>query len=117
LVPVLLDAARGLGNAVGIQPRQRRAEAVALAARAERGVQSVGAERTALRADRALERSGSLMGDDIDDAADGLAAVKRALRSAQDFDARDIVREQIAEIEFVRGHGIADLDPVDQDER
>ena len=61
-----------------------------------------------------LGRAASPPGDDVDDAADRVAAPQRALGAAQHLDALDSAGEEIAEVEFGTARWIVDLDPVDQ---
>ena len=63
---------------------------------------------------RAVAGPRPLAGHDIDDAADGVAAVKRALRAAQDLDPLDIGRHQVREVEFRPAARVVDLHAVDQ---
>ena len=51
----------------------------------------------------------------VHDAADGVRAVERALLAAQDFDLGHLVGQKAGEIEAVL-IGVADLDPVDQNQ-
>ena len=53
-------------------------------------------------------------GNNVDDAANRLRSVERALRPTQHLDALDSFRQQITEIELTAGNGIAHLDAVDQ---
>lgn len=59
----------------------------------------------------------SLFGDDIDDAAHRLRAIKRTLGASQHLYPLNILRQQISEIELVAGCGIIHLDAVDHDQR
>ena len=74
-------------------------------------VETIRVERAAFRL-RAQNQwfTGSALGQDIDDAADGIAAVERRLWTAQHFDAVYAVREHIAQ-NRVTGSGTGIVDP------
>ncbi len=55
-------------------------------------------------------------GDDVDDAADGLGTVERALRAAENFNPLDIVHREVGEIEGVV-EAVVDPDAVNENER
>ena len=64
-----------------------------------------GIERTAFGAGMDRQRAVTHLGDDIDDAADGVGAVKRALRPAQHFHPREIPCQQLGDIGRATGGG------------
>ena len=65
-----------------------------------------------------LQPLGRFFGDDVDDAADRLAAPGDRIGAAQHFDALDAGRQQIGEIEAAAGRGgIVDAYAVDHDQR
>ncbi len=117
-IAVLLAAAAIVverGDAIGRQVLARDAPREALTA-------GFGAclhrRRAALAAFGGIGRQQRSFGnrrDDVDDAADRLAAPQRRLRSAQHFDAHVIARQQVGEVEAAAGRGrIVELDAVDQ---
>jgi hypothetical protein len=63
-------------------------------------------------------RPAPLPGDDVDDAADRVRPVERALRSAQHLDPLDRGRQEVGEVEVAgSGRRVVHPDPVDEDER
>ena len=86
-----------------------------LAGAAEASAQIAGLARAAFDVDRALEGLGRVGGDDIDHAADGLAAPEGGLGAAQHLDARDIADQQVPAVEAALRRGrVVQLDAVDQ---
>ncbi len=75
-----------------------------------------GAERARLAAGGGGESLFRSAGDDVDHAADGVGAIERALRSAQNLDARHLGGQQVAKVELGGERGVVDLDPVDQNQ-
>jgi hypothetical protein len=62
-----------------------------------------------------LGRPRPALGDDVDDAADGIGAVQAALRTAQDFNRLNVLGEKLTQVEGAAGiAGIADINSVDQ---
>ena len=60
---------------------------------------------------------GRALGDDVDDAADRVGAIERALVAAQDFDPVDVAAGQVIGLELGADRaGVAQLDTVDQPE-
>ena len=114
-IGVALGAGRDRGEAVGAgivaaHAERHRAELARDVADHARGVAPTVFGRSVRR-----QILGRLAGDDVDDAADRLAAPQHRLRSAHDLDPLDIAGDEVAEVVAARGgRGIVDLDPVDQ---
>jgi hypothetical protein len=76
---------------------------------------AVGAEAAALGRGRHLHRPLALLGDDVDDAADGVAAPLAGRRPAQHLDAFDVVGGQPVEVEGV-GSRVLEVHPLPVDQ-
>ena len=81
---------------------------------ADPGILVEGAERAAFETSSELCRLRPFLGDDVDDAADRISAVKPALRPAHDLDALDVPSQDVLEIEGASGR-IGRVDAVDKD--
>src|SRR5579862_8262245 len=72
-------------------------------------------ERAAFHRTGNLSRSAAFPGDDVDDTADRVRPIQTALRTAQDFNAFNILRQELTEIERgIRAARITDIDAIDQ---
>src|SRR4029453_2020263 len=67
---------------------------------------AVGPTIAALKGDAHIQWPLTSFGDDIDYAADGLRAVKRATGAAENFDALDVVGRQVSEVIGTRGRAV-----------
>src|SRR5277367_2827707 len=81
---------------------------------ADPGILVEGAERAAFETSSELRRPRPFLGDDVDDAADCISAVKPALRPTHDLDALDVPGQDVLEIEGASGR-IGRVDAVDKD--
>src|SRR5205823_10699092 len=91
---VVVDAVKALALRAGT------AEGIAESSCATSERECLAMRRTvaALERQARFQRSLASLGDDIDDAADRLRAVKRAAGAAEDFDALDVFRCQMSKI-------------------
>ena len=103
-------------DAVRVNAHGMRGEVVAVASGAEARNAARRTKGPGLGPDGNLRFAVSPSGNDVDDAADRVAAPQCALGPAKHFDALDFVRKEISEVEFRSVRRIAHLDPIDQNE-
>ncbi len=104
-------------EAVGVVAAGRQTPAQALVSAADPAAEIGRAARAGLGVEAALQGFGRFGRDDIDHAADGLAAPQGRLGAAQHLDTRRVADQQVAEVETALGRGrVVQLDPVDQND-
>ena len=101
---------------VGAAPVHAEREMRPLAPRRKPRRHITGAERAGLGLEGQRQRPLAPAGGDVDHAADGVGAVERAHRPADDLDALDVVGRQVGEVELAVG-GVVGLHAVDQHQR
>ena len=88
----------GAGEAVGAEPAAGEDIVEAIAAAADRGVPGGGAAIAPFRGGAQFRRPFTAPRDDVDDPADRVGPLKRALRPAENFYALDFQRQEAGEI-------------------